>query len=62
MSEFFKTPMGRAFYESSVPRIAKALEDIPRIARALEGINESLKALTKLADEFVTGKMEDSDG
>lgn len=33
MSEFFKTLMGRKFYEADVPRIARALE---RIADALE--------------------------
>jgi len=31
--EFFRTMMGRKFYESDVPRVAKALE---RIADALE--------------------------
>jgi hypothetical protein len=56
MSEFFKTPMGRTFYESTVPRIAKALEEIPRIARALEGINENLKELVKILDEEYNGK------
>lgn len=35
--EFFQTGMGRKFYESDVPRIAKALE---RIATALEARNK----------------------
>ena len=30
MAEFFKTIMGRKFYEADVPRIAKALEDIAK--------------------------------
>ena len=37
MAEFFLTGMGKKFYESSVPRIAEALE---RIAKALEKQNE----------------------
>jgi hypothetical protein len=28
MPEFFQTLLGRKFYESDVPRIARALEDI----------------------------------
>lgn len=55
MSEFFKTSMGRTFYEGTVPRIAKALEAIPRIARALEEINENLKELVKILDEEHNG-------
>lgn len=56
MSEFYKTAMGRTFYEGTVPRIAKALEEIPRIARALEGINENLKELIKILDEEYNGE------
>lgn len=33
MSEFFKTVMGRAFYEGTMPRLVKALESI---AKSLE--------------------------
>lgn len=33
MPEFFQTPMGKRFYEGTMPRIARALE---RIADALE--------------------------
>lgn len=33
MSEFFRTAMGRTFYEATMPMIARCLE---RIARALE--------------------------
>ena len=35
--EFFQTYMGRAYYEGTMPRIAKALE---RIAAALEEANK----------------------
>ena len=37
MAEFFLTRMGNKFFESSVPRIAEALE---RIAKAVEKQNE----------------------
>ena len=40
MSEFFKTIMGRKFYEADVPRLIKALE---RIANALEKKEEEDK-------------------
>lgn len=35
--EFFQTQMGRRYYESTMPRIAEALE---RIATALENANK----------------------
>ena len=37
MVEFFQTVMGRAFYEGTMPSIAKSLS---RIANALEKANE----------------------
>jgi len=49
MPEFFQTMMGRQFYEGTVPRIAKALEDI-----AFE-----LKRQNKLKEEQ-NGKEDDS--
>ena len=36
MSDFFRTRMGQVFFESTMPRIAKALE---RIADALDRAN-----------------------
>jgi hypothetical protein len=46
--EFFQTQMGRKFYESSVPRLVKALE---RIVEALEGQKEIVEVKSKEADD-----------
>lgn len=39
MIEFFKTQMGRAFYEGAVPRLIRAVE---RLADAVEKANEDV--------------------
>ena len=48
MSDFFRTQLGRKFYEGDVPRIARALT---QIAGALEGlVKEQQERITKLED------------
>ena len=48
VSEFFKTIMGRKFYDSDVPRIAKSLERIADQLEVMAGMMQSnLKKETK---------------
>jgi len=50
MPEFFQTPMGRHFYEDTMPRIATSLE---KIAETLDRPRLSEQEVTALAEEAV---------
>lgn len=54
MPEFFQTVMGRAFYEGTVPRIAKALE---RIADTLQPQDPSTSHATDVPWVVARGTM-----
>ena len=56
--EFFQTYMGRAYYEGTVPRIAKALE---RIAAALEEANKKAAAIPAAQDNTNNSSKETED-
>jgi len=49
MNEFFKTVMGRRFYEGTAPNIARQLE---RVANALEESNRIEREKMKLKDKM----------
>jgi hypothetical protein len=57
--EFYRTGMGRTFYEGTVPRIAKSLETI---AEKLEGPQYSSELIGALiiVNELAMGFLEDS--
>jgi len=57
--QFFQTVMGRAFYEGTVPRIAKSLASIATELKRQNDLKEQELGLTektdvkKIADEFL---------
>jgi hypothetical protein len=59
MEHFYRTGMGRMFYEGTVPRIAKSLETI---AKKLEGpqYSDELIGALKTVNELAMGFLEDS--
>jgi hypothetical protein len=60
MTEFFKTMMGRKFFEGSVPRIARALEDIGNELKRANDLKEAEKPETMkdVLSDFTTTKGE----
>lgn len=64
MSEFFKTTMGRHFYEGTMPRIANALEKIGKIAEDFMKETdeaEDIKDLSQFKDPYVRLAIPDTD-
>ena len=61
MEYFYRTGMGRKFYEGTVPRIAKSLEII---AEKLEGdkFSDELIESLSIVNELAMGFLEDSVG
>jgi hypothetical protein len=63
--EFFQTMMGKKFYESTAPRIARALEDISHELKRQNDLEEArreerrVKGPDEIAGEFVTGDFRD---
>jgi hypothetical protein len=66
MSEFFKTSMGRHFYEGTMPRLANALEKIGKIADDFmketdETKKDEVKDLSQFKDPYVNLEIPDTD-
>lgn len=50
--EFFQTPMGRSFFDGTMPKVAEALQDI---VLSLNKINVNLERIIKLEEEARKG-------